>query len=194
MAYNLDMEYDDMKLGMEYNYVAICYNGSKVFLYYIYKNDDERVVTFSKSVDCFEREEKEVFYKLELSIDTTIYLVDTNKLVAELIAINPDPFELFDDCDGNGHVKSRAVEHIYHPNFKVLYHADNFNRNGVISVLKKHYFNLTDPSEQRIIDMVEGNKVYLRSWLWRKCRDILSLCYPEAFCDPECHRHYEIQM
>jgi hypothetical protein len=115
-----------------------------------------------------------------LGQEQTIFIEDPAKLVAELTVVNYGPFKVFDDCNWRGHFDSYTkTEFHHHSQFDVLYNADDFNRNGVLQVLKTHGFHPpTKPIRRRF--EIEKN------WLIRKCGHIFSTCEREGECDPDC--------
>jgi hypothetical protein len=175
-----------MIIIMAYNYVAISYSGQTVRLYYIDKNDDKREISFY-DMDSFERTESKLrrISYLTLIGNQTIYIEDPTKLVAELVSTNHGPFLLFDDYNFQRRFASDSkVEFHHHSQFIVLYHADEFNRAGVLRVLKSHSFTpiASDLSHHPTFGS-------MKNWLRRKCSHIFSMCLEEGECDPDCYHH-----
>lgn len=148
---------------MAYNYVVLRYSGLNVRVYYIDKNDEK--ISFY-TVDTFAREESKLNRITYLTRDCnqTVYIDDPTKLVAELINVNYNSFLVFDDCTWQRQFSGYSkIEFHHHSEFNVLYHADNFNRNGVLEVLKNHGF--LEKIDHRQISTV-------KKWLLRKCEHI----------------------
>jgi hypothetical protein len=100
----------------------------------------------------------------------------------EFTNTNCGPFLLFDDYDWQEEFSSYSkIEYRHHSHFNVLYHADNFNREGVLKVLKKHGFEPVS---------VAANSLTIGKWLRRNCKDIFETCLEEGECDPDCG-HYK---
>lgn len=170
---------------MAYNYVVVRYTGMNVNVFYVDKNDKKREISFY-GFDTFVRKESKVRRITYLTMigNQTVYIEDPTKLVADLVAINHGHFLVFDDCNWQRRFASHSkVEFHHHSEFDVLYHADNFNREGVFKVLKNHGFESSEKVDLR-------QPASVKNWLLRKCKHIFSTCYEEGECDPDCH-HYK---
>jgi hypothetical protein len=168
---------------MAYNYVAISYSGLNVCLYYLDKNDESREISFY-DVDSFVRKESKLrrISYLTLIGNQTIYIEDPTRLVAELVNINYGPFLLVDDYNWQRRFASHSkVEFHHHSEFTILYHADNFNRNGILKILKEHGFKSSEKGP--------STNESMKNWLMRKCDHIFHTCSDDE-CDPDC-QHYK---
>lgn len=176
---------------MDYNYVALSYCAQKIFLYYVNKNSYNRTVSFCESTDCFERVCPTPVLPYTTISGENVFIEDTTEFLAELVAKNYAPFEIFDaNCSSDKHFSHQGNgTHTYHTHFNMLYNADNFNRGGVIKVLEKYSFHLSSCEES----VFKSNRIFVRAWMREKCAHVLSLCDPNGWCDPDCS-HFELEV